>query len=264
MRLLLKLVVIAAFSIFTIGAAHAQQIVTANQGAPGRFGPWPVTLPSGASATQVQGTAADGAAASGNPVQIGGKDGSNNIQSILVDTSGRPNVVGAAADGAAVAGNPLLMAGQDGTNAQSMLVDTSGRIVNVGAAADGAAVAGNPILIAGQDGANAQSLLLDTSGRVIEAPSSASEYGQVLVLASAATEVASSALSGRRSIVVQNNGPNEMRCGDDNAVTTATGIAVAPNGGTVTLPIDAGLEVWCIAKTADQVNGAATNYWELN
>lgn len=36
----------------------------------------------------VVGAAADGAAASGNPVQIGGKDGSGNIQAFLTDTNG--------------------------------------------------------------------------------------------------------------------------------------------------------------------------------
>lgn len=45
-------------------------------------------VPTGTGATQVQGTAADGAAAVGSPVQVGGKDESNNIQSLNVDTSG--------------------------------------------------------------------------------------------------------------------------------------------------------------------------------
>jgi hypothetical protein len=42
----------------------------------------------GSSAPQTQGTAADGAAASGNPVQVAGKDDSANIQTIHTDTSG--------------------------------------------------------------------------------------------------------------------------------------------------------------------------------
>lgn len=42
---------------------------------------------------QVVGTAADGAAASGNPVQMGGKDGSSNIQTILTDTAGNQAVL---------------------------------------------------------------------------------------------------------------------------------------------------------------------------
>lgn len=45
------------------------------------------TPPTGASATQVQGTAADAAAAVGNPVLIGGFD-TTNVQNIHTDTSG--------------------------------------------------------------------------------------------------------------------------------------------------------------------------------
>lgn len=48
---------------------------------------------SGASAEQIQGTAADGATAVGNPVQIGGVSGSGNVEALLTDTSGRPQVV---------------------------------------------------------------------------------------------------------------------------------------------------------------------------
>lgn len=55
-----------------------------------------VTFPTGASAAQVQGTAADGAAAVGSPVQIGGKDGSGNVQSILTGTDGTVKVDGSA------------------------------------------------------------------------------------------------------------------------------------------------------------------------
>lgn len=47
---------------------------------------------SGASSDQVQGTAADGAAAVGNPVQVAGKDGSGNIQAVSTDTSGKVDV----------------------------------------------------------------------------------------------------------------------------------------------------------------------------
>lgn len=46
----------------------------------------------GTSSQQVQGTAADGAAASGNPVQIGGTDTAGNAQRILTDTLGHPLV----------------------------------------------------------------------------------------------------------------------------------------------------------------------------
>lgn len=42
--------------------------------------------------------------------------------------SGDHTVVGKAADGAAVTGNPVLVGGQDGTNAQSLKTDTVGRL----------------------------------------------------------------------------------------------------------------------------------------
>lgn len=73
----------------------------------------------------VGGLAADGALAAGNPVLIAGSDGTR-AESILTDSSGRPNVVGAAADGAALAGNPVLIAGSDGTNAQTLTTNLGG------------------------------------------------------------------------------------------------------------------------------------------
>lgn len=45
--------------------------------------------PTGASSNSIQGPAADGAAAVGNPVQVGGVDGSSNVQALSVDTAGR-------------------------------------------------------------------------------------------------------------------------------------------------------------------------------
>lgn len=48
-----------------------------------------VSAGTGTSSDKVQGVAADGAAAVGNPVQTGGVDGSGNVQAISVDTSGR-------------------------------------------------------------------------------------------------------------------------------------------------------------------------------
>lgn len=47
-----------------------------------------VSAATGASANQTQGTAADGAAAVGNPVQVAGKDGSGNVQAVATDTFG--------------------------------------------------------------------------------------------------------------------------------------------------------------------------------
>lgn len=75
--------------------------------------------------------------------------------------TGDVTVVGKAADGAAVSGNPVLIGGQDGTNAQSILTDTIGRQVVVGAAAIGASIAGAPVMIGGTDAVGvARSMLL--------------------------------------------------------------------------------------------------------
>lgn len=62
----------------------------------------------------------DGVATTGNSrgfISVG-VDGSGNAQFVLVDTSGRQQVVGAAATGAALAGNPVLLGASDGTNVQ--------------------------------------------------------------------------------------------------------------------------------------------------
>jgi hypothetical protein len=82
--------------------------VTANQG-----GSW--TVQQGTPPWTVQGDAANGAAVAGNPVLIGGSDGTD-ARTLLTDTSGRQIMVGAAASGAAVTGNPVLVGGVNGTN----------------------------------------------------------------------------------------------------------------------------------------------------
>src|SRR6476646_5482878 len=67
---------------------------------------------SGASSSTVQGPAADGAAAVGNPVQIGGVDGSSNVQAISTDTSGNVNTKATLQAGEAHAGevsNPITL-----------------------------------------------------------------------------------------------------------------------------------------------------------
>jgi hypothetical protein len=65
----------------------------------------------------VTGQAADGAAVSGNPVRVGGKDGSGNTQDILTDTSG-------------VLVTTRVTAGGDGNNNASggLLINTAGNV----------------------------------------------------------------------------------------------------------------------------------------
>ena len=129
----------------------------------------PVTIASNQSSIPVAGTAANGAAVSGNPNLIAGSDGTN-ARTISTDTSGRANVVvnsmpNGGTTGATVPATTALTGGTDGTNLRSFSTDTAGRQVVVGGAASGSAVSGNPVLIAGSDGTNARNLLTDASGR---------------------------------------------------------------------------------------------------
>lgn len=66
----------------------------------------------GASASQVQGTAADGAALVGNPVQVAGRDDAGNVQTIRTTTAGDPMITGTVADDAADGGSPVKVGGR--------------------------------------------------------------------------------------------------------------------------------------------------------
>lgn len=82
--------------------------------------------------TQTQGTAADGAPLSGNPVPVAGVDGTGNVQAILTDVQGRvqTQTQGTAADGAPASGNPVQVAGVDANgNVQTILTDSQGRLL---------------------------------------------------------------------------------------------------------------------------------------
>lgn len=124
--------------------------------------------------TQVVGTAANGAAVSGNPLLNAGYDGTD-VRTFFTDTSGRQVVVGAAGTGVSPGGqSPVLMGGNDaGPLVRVLLTDTSGRLIPTGAAAAGATVAGNPLLMGGSDGTLARALLLDTSGHQLVAGAAA-------------------------------------------------------------------------------------------
>jgi hypothetical protein len=107
------------------------------------------------------GPAADGAAVSGNPVRIAGKDGSGNTQDIATDTSGELQVD--------VLTLPALPAGSNNIGDVDIASAPTGAssIQVQGTAADGAAVAGNPIRIGGKDGSgNTQDIATDTAGEL--------------------------------------------------------------------------------------------------
>lgn len=128
-------------------------------------GTW--TVQQGTPPWAVEGTDANGAAPTENPVFTAGWD-STNIRIFLTDTSGRSRIVGAGASGAAEVGDPVRVAGSDGTNTWNLLTDSGGRQVAVGAASDGATPVGDPVLTAGWDGTNVKRVKTNSSGRIEE------------------------------------------------------------------------------------------------
>lgn len=232
-------------------------------------GTW--TVQQGTPPWSVAGTAADGAAVSGNPVRIGGSDGTN-TQDILTDTTGRQIVVGAAADGTAVTGNPVLMGGQDGINVQSIATDGYGRVqVTItgststtqveGRAADGTTPIGNPVYIAGYDGTDIQSILTDTQGRIVIAPSGAStesgfSFGEIILASTTVTAIRSTTYTEPSSGAQRSMASSNVN--DTSAGTGARTVRItyyALNAGVVTGPF---LETITLNGTSN-VNTVATN-----
>jgi len=83
--------------------------------------------------TTVIGPAADGAAVSGNPVRIGGRDGSGNTQDVLTDTSGRLQVgvvgsIGVQLQAGSFAEANLQTAATANGNGSSVVVSTQGTL----------------------------------------------------------------------------------------------------------------------------------------
>lgn len=73
-------------------------------------------------------------------------------------------------------------------------------------------------------------------------------------------------LSGRRTIIIQNLGPNAIYCGvtaAGTAPTTSTGLKLPANGGERAYDVASGLVLKCIAETAAQVSPADTRYQEI-
>jgi len=108
-------------------AASVPVVIASDQSAVSvsQSGTW--TIQQGTPPWKVEGTDADGAAPTENPVLTAGQDGTN-VQTFKTDTIGRQEVIGGAADGATPAGNPVLVAGQDGTNVQTLLTETDGTL----------------------------------------------------------------------------------------------------------------------------------------
>ncbi len=93
-------------------------------------------------------------------------------------------------------------------------------------------------------------------------------FGAVNVLASAATKVPTTPLSGRHGIAIYNGGANTIYCGWTSAVATTTGFPVLA-GGSLSVDVSYSAStsgkafLWCIAAVGDQSSPANTRYLEV-
>lgn len=99
-------------------------------------------------------------------------------------------------------------------------------------------------------------------------PSPAFKSGAVAVATASATLIPG--MGSANAVLIQNLGPNAIYCGGS-TVTTATGISVPANGGTLSVDMvqfaGSGTtikpEIYCIAATALQVSPADTRYMRV-
>jgi hypothetical protein len=266
MRWNVRLAVVAATAALLLLPlpALAQSKVIADQGRPGNQGPWSV---------QGQGAAAGAVSLPYTPNRIGCASAGTTTRNVACDASGQlicvgpsgataNQVQGTAADGAAAVGNPVQTGGVDGAgNAQALAVDTSGRTVVVGAAATGAAVSGAPVYVGGINAAgNAQPVRVDSLGQVAtnNTAFTSSVMTEVLVDTAAATATPAVPLVGRKSIEIQNVGPNPIWCNVNAAAVITKARRVGTNESWAFDCNDSACVTTCRASTALQASGAAT------
>ncbi|HXJ48438.1 MAG TPA: hypothetical protein VNF91_04645 [Candidatus Acidoferrum sp.] len=85
-------------------------------------------------------------------------------------------------------------------------------------------------------------------------------YGNVAVLASAATNIVpTNSTTDIGAVLIQNRGPNSIYIGNDNSVTTSTGLELAA-GNAMSYRRNQPGGVWARAATADQVSPADTRW----
>lgn len=98
--------------------------------------------------------------------------------------------------------------------------------------------------------------------------SPAFKSGAVAIATASATLIPG--MGSANAVLIQNLGPNPIYCGGS-SVTTATGISVPANGGTLSIDIvqfagsstTIAPEIYCIAATALQVTPADTRYMRV-
>lgn len=98
---------------------------------------------------------------------------------------------------------------------------------------------------------------------IIPALAQALPSNQVLVLQTA-TRVDTAGFGARSGVVIQNNGPNAIYCRIGSTTNLAVGYGyVITSGSTWSFPLPAQVPVYCLAATANQVAGAATDVTEF-
>lgn len=125
------------------------------------------------------------------------------------------NVGGLGAAGAALTGNPVRIGGSDGTNTTNIRTDSSGYLITVGAAADGAVPVGNPVLIAGWDGTNVQTLKTSVNGalEINETKAASSAVTSVAATVSNTTLLASNSAREGATLFNDSNRPLYVKLG---------------------------------------------------
>jgi len=126
--------------------------------------------------SNVGGLGAAGSANVGNPISLGGSDGSNTTN-ILSDPNGRLIFIGASNNSTSISGAPVRMAASDGSLVKDILADTSGRLIIVGTTDNGSAPSGNPVLMGGSNGSLTINFKTDSLGRLESVGAVASSLG---------------------------------------------------------------------------------------
>jgi hypothetical protein len=228
---------LAYAQLFGFGLIDAEaQTVTANQGAPGKQGPWPVLISGGGGGSGLLGYVGQGTASSTNPwyVQPGAGTNWSCVQGAGSSTS--PWYwYQASTNPSGTSSAPYWFELSDGTRA-------------VGTAA-------NPVRVNPTG---------TTSQPVNFAANTTAPYGETLCVTSTSTAIATG-LAGRVNVLFQNQGPNPIYiCPGQACATSGTylGYKLIP-GDTFVRSVTDAIRYWCLAVTANQLTGAATYYEEL-
>lgn len=147
----------------------------------------------------------------GTNVSTGTGGSGAGIPRVTVANDSQVIVQGSAAAGAAVSGNPLLVAGFDGVNVATLrTVSASGinalGVASQGMGANGAAVNGNPVLVAGYDGTTTRTLKTGTDGTLLTASvdsTKASYSSSTIGLTVAATPTDVFTISGSATKIIR-------------------------------------------------------------